>query len=56
MIFDPFFTTKSAYKRSGLGLLLTLGVIKNHQGDIEVKSQPGKGTTFTISLPLSQEK
>ena len=56
VIFDPFFTTKSAYKRSGLGLLLTLGVVKNHQGDIEVKSQPGKGTTFTISLPVQQAK
>ncbi len=56
IIFDPFFTTKSAYKRSGLGLLLTLGVIKNHHGDIEVKSQPGKGTTFTIMLPVTAGK
>lgn len=55
VIFDPFFTTKSAFKRSGLGLLLTLGVIKNHHGDIEVKSQPGKGTTFTVMLPVKAE-
>ena len=53
-IFDPFFTTKTALKRNGLGLLVTLGIVKNHQGDIEVKSQPGKGTTFTITLPLQK--
>lgn len=53
-IFDPFFTTKSATHRPGLGLLASLGIIKNHQGEIDVHSQPGGGTTFTVTLPLKQ--
>ena len=55
-IFDPFFTTKSAIKRSGLGLLLSLGIVKGHDGDIDVKSKPGSGTTFTITLPVESRK
>ena len=51
-IFDPFFTTKSAINRSGMGLLLSLGIIKGHKGDIDVNSKPGAGTTFTITLPV----
>lgn len=51
-IFDPFFTTKTAIHRSGLGLLLSLGIAKVHKGDIDVASKPGSGTTFTISLPI----
>jgi two-component system NtrC family sensor kinase len=51
-IFDPFFTTKSAINRSGMGLLLSLGIVKGHQGDIDVSSKPGTGTTFTITLPV----
>jgi len=51
-IFDPFFTTKSALKRPGLGLLVSLGIVKSHSGDIDVQSQPGKGSTFTITLPF----
>ena len=51
-IFDPFFTTKSEGKGVGLGLAVSYGIIQAHGGDIEVKSQLGEGTTFTVSLPL----
>ena len=50
-IFDSFFTTKGEVKGVGLGLSVCYGFIKDHGGDIEVKSQVGEGTTFTISLP-----
>ena len=52
-IFDPFFTTKDSTEGSGmgLGLALTYGIVKNHDGDIRVKSKVGKGNTFTIMLP-----
>jgi signal transduction histidine kinase len=53
-IFDPFFTTKSALHRPGLGLLASLGIVKNHKGEIDVHSKLGEGTTFTITLPLKQ--
>jgi signal transduction histidine kinase len=49
-IFDPFFTTKK--DGTGLGLAITYRIIENHHGTIRVMSQRGKGTTFTVSLPL----
>ncbi len=52
-IFDPFFTTKSEGKGVGLGLAVVYGIIQAHDGDIDVKSTLGKGTVFTVSLPLS---
>jgi len=55
-IFDPFFTTKSALHQPGLGLLASLGIIKYHQGEIDVQSRPGGGTTFTVTLPFKQDK
>ena len=51
-IFDPFFTLKSG--GSGLGLAIVYRIIENHHGEIEVTSQPGKGTTFKINLPFKQ--
>jgi len=55
-IFEPFFTTKDVGKGSGLGLTVSYDIVKTHGGDIEVNSPQGKGTTFTISLPVKGEK
>ncbi|HLL12506.1 MAG TPA: ATP-binding protein [Rubrivivax sp.] len=53
-IFDPFFTTKPVGKGTGLGLSLSYGIVQKHSGRIDVESQPGRGTTFTITLPISR--
>jgi two-component system, NtrC family, sensor kinase len=50
-IFEPFFTTKEAGKGTGLGLSVSLQAIKEHHGNIEFESKPGKGTKFIITLP-----
>jgi two-component system NtrC family sensor kinase len=54
-IFDSFFTTKGEVKGVGLGLSVCYGFIEDHGGNIEVKSQVGEGTTFTITLPVRTE-
>ncbi len=53
-IFDPFFTTKDVGTGTGLGLSLSYGIIKKHGGHIEVDSEVGKGSTFTVHLPVKQ--
>jgi len=55
-IFEPFFTSKEVGEGTGLGLSVSYGLIKNHGGEIKVKSKKDQGTTFTVILPVSGEK
>ena len=51
-IFDPFYTAKDVGEGTGLGLSVCLGIIETHRGDIQVFSEEGKGTTFSVFIPI----
>jgi two-component system NtrC family sensor kinase len=55
-LFEPFFTTKEVGKGTGLGLAISYSIIRKHEGTITVSSQVGKGTTFTVRLPIKSKK
>jgi len=55
-LFTPFFTTKETGKGVGLGLSVVHGIIERHHGKIEIESNPGVGTTFSIYLGIDNEK
>jgi two-component system NtrC family sensor kinase len=54
-IFDPFFTTKDIGRGTGLGLAVCYGILSDHGGRLDVRSTPGAGSTFTITLPIADE-
>jgi len=55
-IFEPFFSTKDPGKGSGMGLAMAYGIVKNHGGTLDVRSVPGKGTTFRVLVPASSKE
>ncbi|OLN25041.1 histidine kinase [Desulfovibrio sp. DV] len=55
-LFEPFFTTKRSGKGIGIGLSTCMSIVKKHQGEITVKSEPGSGAVFTVKFPVNTDK
>lgn len=55
LIFQPFYTTKPDVQGTGLGLSVCQGIVRGHRGEIRVESEPGKGSTFTVLLPVDEK-
>ena len=54
-VFQPFYTTKPEGMGTGLGLSISQGIVRRHEGTLEVVSERGKGSTFFVSLPISRD-
>ena len=55
-IFEPFYTTKGPTRGTGLGLAICYGIVADHHGRLDVRSEPGRGSTFRMALPIAREE